>query len=695
MKIFYNKAFKNYFLLMLTLFSVEIIFRLVMGIPVLDIALLRILIGVNIIGLILGTINSLFGRIIGNVLTILCSAIWAFYAVLQAGVIKYLDRMMSFAMIKDMQVFKVFLDGYNNDFPSKIFLVFIPVVLLVIYYFTLDNKIRIMQENETIDFSDKFDSIERKELNTAKYLKENKRKNITDRVGSLVFAIILCFVYYGTLSFSFMQDDLQFKTNKELFYNPDMTLLSVKQFGTSGYAIVDLKSNLFSKNKLYYTSGYEKEYSIKEQENNEYKKSIDDNVWKEIIKEEGNSNYKTLSNYYISQEVTPKNEYTGIFKNKNLIVIMMESVNDIVLNEKYFPNITKLYNEGWTWTNSYSSRSACSTGNSEFSGMTSLYGINNSCSYNKYKNNKYANSIFNLFNNKDYVTSSYYGYTNKYYNRNVVHPNMGSMHYYSVEEMGISYKNVYGEWTDDGELIDNVLEMTEIQDRFMAWVTTSSTDQPYVSTSLLGEKYIDLFDGTKYDLSMKRYLSKLKVLDNAIGKLLNGLEEQNKLDDTVIVLYSDNYPYGLTKSNINSYLEYDVMENNNIDKTPFVIYNSKMTPRKFDKYTSYVNILPTIANLFDMDYDPRLYAGKDILSNDYEGRAIFNDGSWKDKIAYYDASLSKVTFYQNSNKYTDDEIKKINEDIKNRIEMANLAIKTNYFDYLYNKMDEKKIKVID
>ena len=389
MKIFYNKAFKNYFLLMLTLFSVEIIFRLVMGIPVLDIALLRILIGVNIIGLILGTINSLFGRIIGNVLTILCSAIWAFYAVLQAGVIKYLDRMMSFAMIKDMQVFKVFLDGYNNDFPSKIFLVFIPVVLLVIYYFTLDNKIRIMQENETIDFSDKFDSIERKELNTAKYLKENKRKNITDRVGSLVFAIILCFVYYGTLSFSFMQDDLQFKTNKELFYNPDMTLLSVKQFGTSGYAIVDLKSNLFSKNKLYYTSGYEKEYSIKEQENNEYKKSIDDNVWKEIIKEEGNSNYKTLSNYYISQEVTPKNEYTGIFKNKNLIVIMMESVNDIVLNEKYFPNITKLYNEGWTWTNSYSSRSACSTGNSEFSGMTSLYGINNSCSYNKYKNNKY------------------------------------------------------------------------------------------------------------------------------------------------------------------------------------------------------------------------------------------------------------------------------------------------------------------
>ena len=115
-----------------------------------------------------------------------------------------------------------------------------------------------------------------------------------------------------------------------------------------------------------------------------------------------------------------------------------------------------------------------------------------------------------------------------------------------------------------------------------------------------------------------------------------------------------------------------------------------MTAKKFKEYTSYVNILPTLANLFDLDYDPRLYAGKDILDENYENRVIFNDGSWHDSKAFYDASLSKITYFKNNERYTDEEIKMINSDIKDRIEMSNLAIKTNYFNYLYKKFDERK-----
>jgi len=123
-----------------------------------------------------------------------------------------------------------------------------------------------------------------------------------------------------------------------------------------------------------------------------------------------------------------------------------------------------------------------------------------------------------------------------------------------------------------------------------------------------------------------------------------------------------------------------------------VIYNSKMTATKFKEYTSYMNIVPTLANLFDLEYDPRLYAGQDILSSDYENRIVFSDGSWRDNKAFYDAGSGKITYFQSSNTYTTEEVKEINNTIKERMEMSSLAIKTNYFKNLYEKMDKKKVQ---
>ena len=53
-------------------------------------------------------------------------------------------------------------------------------------------------------------------------------------------------------------------------------------------------------------------------------------------------NYNKLNNYFINRNITPKNEYTGIFEGKNLIVILMESTNEIFINEKEYPTLYKL-----------------------------------------------------------------------------------------------------------------------------------------------------------------------------------------------------------------------------------------------------------------------------------------------------------------------------------------------------------------
>ena len=208
----------------------------------------------------------------------------------------------------------------------------------------------------------------------------------------------------------------------------------------------------------------------------------------------------------------------------------------------------------------------------------------------------------------------------------------------------------------------------------------------YNISSTTGDKYIDLFKDD-FSIDNKRYMSKLKIFDDALGLLLKELEQNNKLDDTVIVMYADHEPYGLSQNKFSEIAKYDITDKNR-DRTPFIIYNPKLEPTKYSEYTSYINILPTLANLFDLDYDPRLYAGTDLLSDSYLNYVVFSDGSWLSDIAYFDALNSKITYFSNKI-YTYDKIKKINNKVANEIIMDNLAIRKDYFTYLDKKLNDR------
>lgn len=694
MKIFYNNVFKNYFLLMITLFAEELIFRYVVGSPMIDWAVLRIFVGVNILSLICAALFSLCGRIASNILTFMVALIGTVYAIAQAGFENYLGVFISIGTSSQAGAVKDYIVDYFQSFSWTFWLIAVPLVFLLLFYLFADHRIKVLERNDTIDFADKFDSAERKEQNDKLLLSKRRKRVLNGRINAVVIAILLGIFYYNTLTLDFMQNSIQLKSTKELFVNPDIPNIAMGQFGYAAYAFVDIKATLVPSNVVELT-GYENSYTKPEQNFNDYTRYIDDQVWEKIIANEKNANYRKLHNYFISQPITEKNDLTGFFEDKNLIVIMMESTNNVVLNEEYYPNLYKLYNEGWSWENSYSPRNACSTGNNEMSGMVSLYTINNLCTANYYKNNVYPQSIFNLFSNAGYNTSSFHNYTEQYYARKVIHPNMGSGHYYGVVELGIPFSNVYQEWPSDIELVNKMLDITEDEERFMVWMTTVSAHQPYGQSSELGDKYLEMFEDTNYNTSLKRYMSKLKEFDIAIGTLIEGLEKQGKLDDTVIVLYSDHYPYGLSNNTLNSYFDYDVSEQFGVDKTPFIIYNPNIQPEKHREYTSFMNLVPTIANLFNLEYDPRLYVGHDLLSEDYENRVIFADGSWIDEKAFYNASTGKIKYVDDNDAYTSEEIKNINTDVKNKISMSNLAIKTNYFNYLDETKKEYNVTEIE
>lgn len=690
-KLLQNRVTKNYLLLFLTLMTVEIIFKIVLNMPVFDWSLLRIFIGINIIAMTLSIIFSFCGRLGSNILTCIIGFAGSLYALVQAGFYNYFNQFMSIGTAGQFGAVKDYIKDYFDSFKNEFYFILIPFIFLLLYYIIFEHRVRIGEKNETISFTERFNTKDMKKLEDDRNRKNKKNRVKNARINYTIVIMLLVVAYEYSLSALFMQNELQLRSNKELFLYPDSPNEVVGPFGATTYALLDIESTMFPRKQ---TTDDELYTFVKPEvtEITDYTRLIDDTAWEAWDKENTNTDYKKLNNYYLSKPITDKNEYTGMFKGKNLIVIMMESVNTIALNEEYYPNISKIANEGWNFTNAFSPRNSCSTGNNEMSGMVSLFTINRTCTANTYKENVYPEAIFNMFNNNGYKTNSFHNYTEQYYYRNTIHKNMGSGKYYGVQDLGIPYNSVYEEWPSDVELIEKALEKIDTNSQFMTWITTVSSHQPYTTSSTLGDLNTDLFKNTKYNTSLKRYMSKLKVLDDAIGTLLAKLESEGILDDTVIVLYGDHYPYGLSNSTLNSYFDYDVNVNNEVDRTPFIIYNSTLTATTYDQYTSYMNILPTIANLFDLKgYDPRLYAGHDILSADYENRVIFADGSWQDPVAFYNATTSQITYYGDE-KYNVEYIKAVNKNISTVIKMSNTAITSNYFKALYDGIDKHTVK---
>ncbi len=663
------KFVRNYCLLILSLTLLEVIFHLISGLTLLSWASLRIFFGLNILATFFSFLLSFLPRRVGTIFNIIFISFFSIYGIVQLGFKNYFSIYVSIASSSQAEAVTSYIWDFIKSFHASYYLIFIPLILLLIYYIFINKRVT-------------FDIPKRKwdiYLGIIKYIE-------------VLLLIFFNLGFYTTLKFDIFQNKMQTTTSLDLFKKPNNPSLLVSEFGYIGFGLLDIKEYFWPGEEL----DTEIDYNPDDLASNKHEVSltfknqlaIDNDIWKDIIEEEKNVNKNTLNKYFISKNPSKTNAYTGLFENKNLIVLMIESGSNLMLNKEYYPNIYKLYNEGWSWNNYYSPRNTCSTINNEFSNLTGLYTINNNCTATYYKNNTYFTSLFNLFNSKGYSTSSYHDHIDAYYPRTLIHKNLGSNKYYKVTDLNIKYSTSYGNWASDNDFINSYLKILDEKETgrpFMTFLTTVTSHMPYTDDCTYNSLYKDLFP-TNYPNDVRAYMSKIKVVDDAIGSLLKGLEERSMLDDTVIVLFADHYPYGISKPNLAKAYGYDISKDNDSEKVPFIIYNPALEKTEFKEFTAHVNTTPTLANLFNLEFDSRLYLGSDVLDNAYESLVIFDDASWKNEYAFYDSSTNNINYYTEK-VYTDEEILAINEKVSLKLKMSSLAIKSNYFNYLKEKLD--------
>ena len=342
------------------------------------------------------------------------------------------------------------------------------------------------------------------------------------------------------------------------------------------------------------------------------------------------------------------NKYTGIFKNKNLIFVQLEGIDDWLLTEKDMPTLYGMLNNSFVFQNHYSYyNGGGSTFNSEFAVntgfITPLSYTQNAYSFNK---NSFPYSMANMFKNQDYDVNAFHMNSGEYYSRQTNYTNWGYDKYYGLLDIN-DYKDK--SYTLDRELINDVTfqeKMFPKDSKFVDYIITYSNHLPFTNTKgvckLLYDMEIDLDDtvdmgeessSTFVQLTEEECIRKqAHETDYMMELLLKKLTELNLIDDTVIVVFTDHYLYTVEDKTILD--KYKNTSNNLINKTPFFIWQNNMKRTNIKEVTSQLNILPTTLNLFGINYNPNYYIGSDALSPNYKGMVFFSDYSWYDGNIY-------------------------------------------------------------
>lgn len=496
----------------------------------------------------------------------------------------------------------------------------------------------------------------------------------------ICFGIILVFYLLSIISLQFDKGRIYSVYN--LYYHIREERKSILEFGLITATRLDIKRTVFDFKE-----------TIINEDNNDSNNDITD-IPKEITYNEtaidfdtliANSNNKevvSLLEYFKSSSSTNQNDYTGYFKDKNLIFILAEGFNQIAVDPDLTPTLYKLTHQGFVFNNFYSPVFLSTTGG-EFQATTGLIPTQAILKMWKANTPNIYYALGNSFNRLNYTTNAYHDWTYSYYERNRTMPTLGFTSYTGCRN-GLE-KEINCKWLpSDIEMMNVTVPKYDTEEKFMTYYITVSGHAPYYMSSgnsiaLKNKGYVvDL----PYSNSVKAYLATQIELDKALEVLLNKLEADGILDDTVIALVGDHYPYTLSTDEINEISSYEKDGVVEVNHSNFVIWNSAMDKVvEVDKVGSQIDVLPTLLNLFGIEYDSRLIVGKDILS-DYEGIAIFSDRSWVSDKGTYFANGGKF-IPKNGIEVDQDYISKMNRRVANSFTVSNSIIKYNIYKQIF------------
>ena len=417
------------------------------------------------------------------------------------------------------------------------------------------------------------------------------------------------------------------------------------------------------------------------------------------------STLQALHQYLGGLTPSQQNEYTGMFEGKNLILITAEAFSPYVISEELTPTLYRLTHEGFVFNNYYQPNWTQSTSGGEFAVMTGIIPnwFGNLTAFNASADKNMATALGWQFRELGYNVPAWHDNEYTYYNRDETHPNLG----YDYQGIGNGLVLATNQWpnsdlemmqaTVDGYISDYVENGTPFHAYYM---TVSGHCNYNWGGNARARKHQAEAQAAYPDASetVQAYIACNLELEAAMTYLVEQLEEAGIADDTLIVLTADHYPYQMAAGDVDYYNELrgftDTERDTSRYRNTLIMWSAAIEePVEVDTPCSSIDIVPTLCNLFGLDYDSRLYSGRDVFATNYEADqastcmplVIFaNTGfgnSWITAAGTYEASTG--TFTPNEGITVDDNyVSLVSQLVQAKYTYAKQMIQQDYYQIL-------------
>ena len=393
-----------------------------------------------------------------------------------------------------------------------------------------------------------------------------------------------------------------------------------------------------------------------------------------------------INDYCSKVTGTNQNEYTGMLKDYNLIVMCAESFSPAAIDKDLTPNLYKLTQQGIIFNNYYNTFPNTTT-DGEYALMQGLYpdaGRSKAVSSLYASRNSYLPfTLGNVFQSQRGVESfGYHNYRGSYYGRNESHPNMG----YTMKFAGDGMTFTTNWPASDLEMMEQSVEDYIGKEPFHAYYMTFSGHYKYdTGTNEMAKRNWDQVKDLPYSSNaIKAYLSCNIEFDKAIGYLMERLEQAGVADRTAIVIAGDHFPYGLKDSEYAELIGHDIDGFSKYKSTLIFWVGGLEKNIVVDEYCCNVDVLPTILNLWGFEYDSRLLAGTDAFSDGTHAAVLVDKSFLTDKV-WFNASTGEIRYQVPESEIPEGYLENMNQLIATRFSISADILNSAYYNFVFDK----------
>ena len=393
-----------------------------------------------------------------------------------------------------------------------------------------------------------------------------------------------------------------------------------------------------------------------------------------------------INDYCSKVTGTNQNEYTGMLKDYNLIVMCAESFSPAAIDKDLTPNLYKLTQQGIIFNNYYNTFPNTTT-DGEYALMQGLYpdaGRSKAVSSLYASRNSYLPfTLGNAFQSQRGVESfGYHNYRGSYYGRSESHPNMG----YTMKFAGDGMTFTTNWPASDLEMMEQSIDDYIGKEPFHAYYMTFSGHYKYdIGTNEMAKRNWDQVKDLPYSSNaIKAYLSCNIEFDKAIGYLMERLEQAGVADRTAIVIAGDHFPYGLKDSEYAELIGHDIDGFSKYKSTLIFWVGGLEKNIVVDEYCCNVDVLPTILNLWGFEYDSRLLAGTDVFSDGTHAAVLVDKSFLTDKV-WFNASTGEIRYQVPESEIPEGYVENMNQLIATRFSISADILNTAYYNFVFDK----------